>query len=78
MTAYPCGSRSHVFSFSSLPPHHGAKENDQNSDGNERERRAREKFRRSIQTLATARSHESDQRQHQAHAVTDQGHGESR
>jgi hypothetical protein len=61
-----------------LQPGHGAKENDQDTDGDERQWRASEKFRRPIETLATAGLHERDERQHEPHGVTDQRNGESR
>ena len=61
-----------------LQASHGSKENDENADGDEGERRPREKLGRPVETLATPRSHESDKRQDKPDAVTDQHHGKSR
>ena len=55
-----------------LPPHHCPEENNQDPDRDETERRAREEFRRPIETLPTAGSHETDKRHDKPDAVTDQ------
>lgn len=58
--------------FTRLQAGHGAKKNDQRANGYERERRTREKLRRSVETLSAPRLHKGDQRQNKADAVTDQ------
>jgi hypothetical protein len=50
---------------------HGSKEKNQNADGDERERSAREKLRCPIQALTAPGLHEGDQSQNEPDAITD-------
>jgi len=54
-----------------LPPSHGPKEKDQNTNRYERERGASEKLRYPIETLTTPGLHECEQGQNQPDAVAD-------
>src|ERR1700686_4708230 len=65
----PYRSRHDWFS-ARLQTDHRAQKKDQHADGHERERRAREKFRDAIETLAASGLHERDQGQNETDAVT--------
>lgn len=58
-----------------LDPSHGAEEEDQHHDRNQREWRAGEKLRRPVETLALPGLHESDEREHEPDPETNQRNG---
>ena len=58
-----------------LEPSHGAEEEDQDHDCNQRERRTREKLRRPVEALAAPGLHKGDERENESDSVTNQRNG---